>query len=76
MAPKVGAVDLAKFTPTPEEMQAARTILNSADEKRKRSGMVAMTQFLRRNPCDSTDMISASRGNERHDYLAHYLAYQ
>ena len=76
MAPKVGAVDLAKFTPTPEEMQAARTILNSSDEKRKRSGMAAMTQFLKRNPCDSTDMISASRGNERLDYLARYLAYQ
>ena len=43
MAPKVGAVDLAKFTPTPEEIQAARTFLNSSDENRKRSGMAAMT---------------------------------
>lgn len=48
MAPKAKGVSLALFTPTDEELTAARAIL-SANEGQLRSRMQSMTNWLKKN---------------------------
>ena len=77
MSPKQqGEVSLLGFKPTPEELAAAREVLARADDKKKRSAMQSMLQFVTNNSCPENDAIKRSRGQERQDYLVRYMAYR
>ena len=54
--------DLASVFSTKEELEAARTILNSAGEKELRSKMGSMSSWLKANPCND---VNSSRGDDR-----------
>ena len=71
-----GKVDLLSFRPTPEELERAREMLASSDVKVKASKVRAMLHFAEGNPGDTANRILASRGDERLDYLARYIAFQ
>ena len=78
MAPKTstGKVDLLSFRPTLEELERAREMLASSDVKVKASKVRAMLQFAKGNPGDTANRILASRGDERLDHVARYVAFQ
>ena len=78
MVPKTltGKVDLLSFRPTPEELERAREMLASSDVKVKASKVRAMLQSAKGNHGDTANRILASRGDERLDYLARYIAFQ
>ena len=65
--------DLASFRPTKEELEAARTILNSAGGKELRSKVGSMSSWLKANSCNDA---SSSRGDDRRRWLEHFLVVQ
>ena len=78
MEPKTstGKVDWLSFRPTPEELERDREMLASSDVKINSSKVRVMLQFAKGNPEDTANRILASRGDERLDYLARYIAFQ
>ena len=51
-------------------------MLASSDVKVKASKVRAMLQLAKGNPGDTANRILASRGDERLDHLARYIAFQ
>ena len=77
VASMVGKVDLAKYVPTPEELQQARDILAGIDRgsKEAKSKMASMVLFVKAQGGDNTDEILSSRGAARNAYLEKYISY-
>ncbi len=77
MAPKLAPVGLSLFKPTAAELEAARAILNAANEKQSQSMANAIRAFLNKKKHSgvSNDAIMA-RGEERNAYLLKCLACQ
>ena len=72
MAPKAKQIALKTYTPSEEELKQARDILNGACNAAKRSKMASMVAFVKTLGGD--DAILNSRGDERQEYLAKYVA--
>ena len=65
---------LGVLVPTKEELDAARTILESAGPKGKRSKMAAMSGWLVKHPeGEGHSDAQASRGESREQYLLRYM---
>ena len=62
MPPKQIKCKISELVPTPEEVAAARKILDGTDTKGKKSKMASMTHFLKTSPDPVTE---ASRGAQR-----------
>ena len=80
MPPKAGskiATSLVAFTPTDDELAAARSILASADSKQRKRNINAMNTFLQAN-IDAPGNAEAlkSTGTDRQAYLEKYMAFQ
>ena len=78
MAPKssTGKVDLLSFRPALKELERAHEMLAASDVKVEASKVRAMLQFANGNPGGTANRILASRGDERLDCLARYIAFQ
>ena len=68
-----GEVRFDLCSPTKEELEVARTILNSAGEKEVRSKVLSMSSWLKANLCNEA---SSSRGEDRRRWLEHFLVVQ
>ena len=77
-AAKKTSVSLVAFTPTQEELSAARKILASLDAKGHKSKDNAMRQFCIGNADSAGDNsgILKSSGDQRAEYVCKYLAFQ
>ena len=77
-AAKKTSVSLVAFTPTQEELAAARKILSTLDVKGHKSKDNAMRQFCLSNADAAGDnsSIVQSSGDKRAEYVCKYLAYQ
>jgi hypothetical protein len=64
----------AKGAATKEEVAEARRVLQSGDDKEKRSKMAAMAQWLKANEPNGAGINS--RGDDRKKYLEAYLVFQ
>ena len=72
------SVSLASFTPTEEEIAAARTLLRTADTKLKKSKTNSFTQFLTANKgcAKNAEMLGLKPGEDKTEAIAKYIAFQ
>ena len=71
------SISLTTFTPTEEELSAARSLLKHADAKSKKAKGNSMGVFLKANVAgDGNVDILALPKSERSAYLEKYMAYQ
>ena len=79
MAPKKSDGDknfsLEKWTPTEEELQAARSILKAQDGAKKRSSTACMVAFVQKGDATLAHKLKDIKGADRQEYVARYLAY-
>ena len=78
MSPKAsaGKVNLVTWTPTEEELEAAREVLRGAEKaSKRRSAMQAMVQFVKQNDEECQALILGARGPDRMEYCVKYMAY-
>ena len=78
MPPTSKAVALSKFVPSAEELEQARQILSGATPKIGRSKTASMVAFVKAQGeagADDSDEILATRGKDRQEYVARYLAF-
>ena len=76
MAKKIGAPSpLSIFEPSAEELAAARAVLASCDEKKKKSVANAMCAYVKTNDGGDSAILT-TRGDDRQDYMVRYLACQ
>ena len=76
MGGKKDSVSLVAFTPSPDELQAARTLLKHADSKQKKAKINSMNVFLKTNDNPDNAGIVALPAAKRAEYIAKYMAYQ
>ena len=71
-------ISLAKFTPTEDELAAARTLLRSATTSQRNGKVNAMNQFLDANTEGegNSDIRKEKPGEKNTVHIARYIAYQ
>ena len=69
-------VSLMAFTPTEDELKAARQVLARAYKRQHKSVENAMGAFLKGNPGDGNAEIANTAADNRSQYIEKYLCYQ